>query len=164
MGEVITSGKFDGSYDYRFLREETRDIHYLKEPAGYSSGMAWGNLGYQMQYSVESLESQLEEEGNPHVLQINFNWRDTNWENPESWRLYADGYVVADGSGGYARECFEASAECFRDVCRDAILAANLRSLDRHDYYILKRARSIAAAEPYDNGSSAMGGRPHRIY
>ena len=164
MGEVITPGKFSGNSDYRFLTEEKREIHYLREPSIYSNAMAWGNLGYQMQYSVETLESQLEEEGDPHILQINFDWSDGNWRNPTIWRLYADGYEVASGSGKYARQCFETSAERFRDVCREAVSAANLPTLDTSEYRILKRARAIAAAEPYDNGSCAMGGKPHRIY
>lgn len=111
MGEVVTPGKFDGSKGYRFLREEKRDIHYLREPDNWNSGMAWGNLGYQMQYSVESLEGQLAEEGNPHVLQLNLDWHDSDWQNPSAWRLYADGYEVASGNGEYARQCFEVSAE-----------------------------------------------------
>ena len=63
MGKVITPDKFSGNNNYRVLREEMREFHYLREPNNYSSGMAWGDLGYQMQYSVESLESLLEEEG-----------------------------------------------------------------------------------------------------
>lgn len=161
---AITTGTFQGHDDFRYLSEKAHPIHYLRKPTGYSSGMAWGNLGYQMQYSVEALESQLEEEGSPHVLQINFDWQGDDWENPTHWRLYADGYEIASGDGRYAKSCFEASAECFRDTCRRAVDAANLPAIDAHDYYVLARARAIAAAEPFDNGSRVLGGKAHRIY
>ena len=64
---ACTPGIFSGNSSFRNLDVEQREMHYLREPKGFSSGMAWGNLGYQMQYSVESLERQLADEGNPHT-------------------------------------------------------------------------------------------------
>lgn len=148
--------------DTHFLSGKRQPLHYLREPHGFNSGMAWGNAGYQMHYSVETLEKQLASEGNPHILQLNsFSYND-DWKNPTSWHLYADGYEVASGDGDYARQCFEESAEAFRDSCRRAIDQADLPALSEREYYILDRARAIARFEPFDNGSHAMGGREGR--
>lgn len=42
-----------------------REVHYLDVPHGFASGKAYGNLGYQMQYSIRVLERRLAEEGRP---------------------------------------------------------------------------------------------------
>lgn len=138
------------------------EFHNLREPHGYNSAMAWSNLGYQMHYSIETLEKQLVAEGNPHILQLNsFSYKD-NWKNPTSWHLYVDGYEVASGDGDYARQCFKESAETFRNSCRQAIEQADLPALTDREYYLLDRARAIARFEPFDNGSHAMGEREGR--
>lgn len=146
MGDSFHNDTFSGNPAYRFLTEEMRELHLLREPHGYAEGMAFGNLAYQMRYSVESLELQLREEGAPHVLQLSIFWHNESQE-PTRWHLYADGYEVAAGTGSFARQCFEGSAEKFRDVCREAVAAASLPTLDERDYRILDRARAIAATE-----------------
>lgn len=143
---------------------EKRQLHCLDVPHGFVSGMARGNLGYQMQYSVRLLERQLADEGHPHVLQLNaFGNGECGWENPRRWYLYADGFEVAHGSGEFARACFEDSAEAFLDVCREAVQDAGLSELDEREFYLLCRARDIARYEPFDDGDCAMGSREGRV-
>lgn len=63
---------------------------------------------------------------------------------PSSWKLFADGTCVADGSGAFARECFYERAEVFLDLCRDAVEAAGLRQWSEREYELLSAARGIA--------------------
>ena len=146
------------------LAGERPKMHYLDELRGFNEGMAHGNLGYQMQYSVESLERQLSEEGNPHVLQLNAFSHDGNWKNPTTWHLYADGRQVACGDGLFAQQCFEQSAEAFRDACRQAVEQADLSRLSSNEYRFLKSAQLIARYEPFNDGSCAMGQPRGRVY
>lgn len=166
MGEFVTPGNLSGDRDYRCLQAESehRRLNLLSKPGNYIEAMATSNVGYQMQYSVDSLERQLAEEGNPHILQLNLDWHDDDWKNPYRWRLYADGRMVASGSGEYAKQCFCQSAEVFRDTCREAITAAALDSLSEHDFTLLKKARAIAAVEPFGNDSTSLGTRLHRVF
>lgn len=129
---------------YRYLTGERRQLHLLRQPHGYAAGMAWGTVGYQMRYSVETLEAALAEEGNPHVLQLDVRGED---RQPQVWSFYADGTLVAGGDGEYATQCFEESAEKFRDVCRAAVAAAALPPLSQREYQLLRAARSIARVE-----------------
>lgn len=147
----------------QYFQTEKREFHYLRNPRGYNEGMTCGNLGYQMHYSVESLEKQLADEGNPHVLQLNSYSYGNDWKNPDRWHLYVDGYRVAYGTGDYAHQCFEESAESFRDACRRAIEEAELPELSKHDYHLLCRARAIARFEPFDAGSNAHGKREGHV-
>lgn len=160
MGEPTTSSKLNMHY----LTADEPKMHWLDKPNSFNSGMAHGNLGYQMQYSVESLEAQLVAEGSPHVLQLNAFAYENDWKNPTSWHLYADGHQVASGNGKYARQCFQTSAETFRDICRQAVEEADLPSLSEHDYKMLAAARRIARFESFDDGSCTMGKREGRAY
>ena len=63
---------------------------------------------------------------------------------PSSWKLFADGACVADGSGAFARECFCEGAEVFLDLCRDAVHAAELHQWSQREYELLSAARGIA--------------------
>ncbi len=164
------SAQFDASVGARtrgtaphHFSEKRPEFHYLRKPTGFTTGMAWGNLAYQMRYSVETLEKHLVIEGTPHVLQLNMDRKDDDWQNPTGWCLYADGREVASGSGAFARQCFEESAGAFRDACRKAVSAAKLEQLTDREYWLLDRARAIAAVEPFDDGSHVMGGRPFRV-
>lgn len=142
------------------FEREKRELHCLDEPHGFVLGMARGNLGHQMQYSVRLLERQLADEGHPHVLQLNaFGSGEGGWMNPDRWHLYADGIEVAKGSGEFARACFEDSVEAFLDVCRGAVEDAGLADLGEREFYLLCRARDIARNEPFDDGSCFMGSR-----
>lgn len=143
---------------------EKRQLHYLDVPHGFVSGMAHGNLGYQMQYSVRLLERKLADEGHPHVLQLNaFGGGECGWMNPDRWHLYADGIEVANGSGEFARVCFKDSAEAFLGACREAVQDACLADLSEREFYLLCRARDIARYEPFDDGNRAMGSREGRV-
>ena len=124
---------------------EPKQMHMIDVPHGVASGMAKGNLGHQMRYSVELLEHELADAGQAHVLQLALEGDDLR--NPVSWTLYADGLAAASGSGDYARECFYQSATSFMELCRAAVQAAGLASLDADEYRLLAAARKIAAIE-----------------
>lgn len=64
-----------------------------------------------MRFTVQALEEGPCAAGGPHVLQIKL--LGDGSREPSSWKLFADGACVADGSGAFARECFyEGGAKC----------------------------------------------------
>ena len=85
------------------LSVERPRMHLLDEPTGYISAMGKSNLGHQMHYSVERLEAELADGGEPHVLQL---LCEGDERDPQSWTLYADGLKCAHGTGEFARACF----------------------------------------------------------
>ncbi len=117
-------------------------MHLLDKPNGYTSAMAKSSLSHQMRFTVQVLEEELCAAGNPHVLQIKLLGDDSR--EPSSWKLFADGVCVADGSGTFARECFCEGAEVFLDLCRDAVETAELRQWSQREYELLSAARGIA--------------------
>lgn len=117
-------------------------MHLLDKPNGYASAMVKSSLSHQMRFTVQKLEEELCAAGSPHVLQIKLSG-DSSRE-PSSWKLFADGTCVADGSGDFARECFCEGAEVFLDLCRDAVRAAKLRQWSQREYELLSAARGIA--------------------
>ena len=131
--------------DFFHLACEPRDMHMIDVPHGVASGMAKGNLGHQMRYSVELLEQELAEAEQAHVLQLALDGDDKR--NPSSWTLYVDGCAAASGSGEYARECFFQSATAFLELCRSAVQAAELSALSADEYRLLAVARKVAAIE-----------------
>ena len=163
---IITPGTFEGNPRFMGLDAEQceREFHPLREPLSWGSAVAWDNLGYQMQYSIESLEKSLAEDKAWHVLQINLDWHDDDWQNPTYWHLFADGREVAGGTGDFARECFEESPTRFCEVCHEAVCAAGFPALSADEYRILSMARAIAGAEPYNNASGELGSKKHRVY
>ena len=163
MGTVFP-GKSKDNLDYLCLRGEQRNMHYLRKPYGLNTGMAWGNLGYQMQYSIDLLEQQLAREDAWHVLQINLVSFSGDVKNPNFWHLYADGHEVASGQGDFALQCFEESETKFMETCRAAIDEAGLPALTADEYRLLCLARAIAAVEPFDTGSHALGEKGYRLY
>ncbi|WP_165248456.1 hypothetical protein [Adlercreutzia sp. ZJ141] len=158
-----TNAKADAAEDFFDLRVNKVRIKLLRKPSGYVSSLAMDNLGYQMQYSIDVLESDLAKVNNPHVLQLNLQWQDDDWQNPTAWKLYADGFLVASGTGDYARNLFQKSADAFLQVCRRAVEKAGLAALSEHDYRILSCARAIAAHEPPD-GDGSLGSRINRVF
>ena len=108
------------------------------------SAMGKSNLGHQMHYSVERLEAELADGGEPHVLQL---LCEGDERDPQSWTLYADGLKCAHGTGEFARASFCEAAAAFMGVCREAVRAAALPSRSKHDYDLLRTARRIAAVE-----------------
>ncbi len=97
-----------------------------------------------MRFTVQALEEGPCAAGGPHVLQIKLLGDDSR--EPSSWKLFADGACVADGSGAFVRECFCEGAEVFLDLCRDAVKAAELRQWSQREYVLLSAARGIAMA------------------
>ena len=135
---------------YYFLNEHNSDqisnrsMHYLDEPLGVWDGKVKGRLGYQMQFAVDMLESQLLKEGNPHVLRLKCDGA----RNPQRWVLYADGIRVAQGTGEFALECFYERADAFLDLCRDAVeTEERLHRWTGREYLLLKSMQDIAQAE-----------------
>ena len=117
-------------------------MHLLDKPNGYASAMVKSSLSHQMRFTVQKLEEELCAVGNPHVLQIKLLGDDSR--EPSSWKLFADGTCIADGSGAFARECFCETAEVFLDLCRDAVEAAELRQWSQREYELLSAARGVA--------------------
>ena len=119
-------------------------MHLLDKPNGYASAMVKSSLSHQMRFTVQKLEEKLCAAGNPHVLQIKLLGDDSR--EPSSWKLFADGECVADGSGAFARKCFCEGAEVFLDLCRDAVEAAELYQWSEREYELLSAARGIVGA------------------
>ena len=101
-----------------------KQMYLLDKPNGYASAMVKSSLSHQMRFTVQKLEEELCAAGNPHVLQIKLSG--DNLREPSSWKLFAGGTCIANGSGDFARECFYEGAEVFLDLCRDAVRTAEL--------------------------------------
>ena len=95
-----------------------------------------------MRFTVQALEEGPCAAGGPLVLQIKLLGDDSR--EPSSWKLFADGACVADGSGAFARGCFCEGAEVFLDLCRDAVRATELHQWSQREYELLSAARGIA--------------------
>lgn len=128
--------------NFHNLAAKPNRMHLLDKPSGYASAMVKNSLSHQMRFTVQVLEKELYAAGNPHVLQIKLSG-DSSRE-PSSWKLFADGTCIADGSGAFARECFCEGAEVFLDLCRDAVEAAELRQWSEREYELLSVAHGIA--------------------
>ena len=131
-----------GERNFHNLAAKPKQMHLLDKPNGYASAMVKNSLSHQMRFTVEKLEEELCAAGDPHVLQIKL--LGDNSREPSSWKLFADGKCVADGSGAFTRECFCEGAEVFLDLCRDAVRAAELHQWDQREYELLSVARGIA--------------------
>ena len=129
--------------NFHNLTVKHKQMHLLDEPHNLSAAFAKNNLAHQMRYSIELLEATLRSNGTPHVLQLKLEGEDK--QNPSSWTLYADGELVAHGTGEFAQECFLKNAHVFLDTCQDAINFANLPCWSEHDYQLLCAVRKIAA-------------------
>lgn len=130
--------------NFHNLLVEPKRMHLLDEPSGYASALVKSSLSHQMRFTVQVLEKELCTAGDPHVLQIKLLGDDSR--EPFSWKLFADGACVADGSGAFARECFCEGAEVFLDLCRDAVEAAELHQWSQREYELLNAVRGVAMA------------------
>lgn len=128
--------------NFHNLVVKPKRMHLLDKPDSYASAMAKSSLSHQMRFTVQRLEGELCAAGNPHVLQIKLLGNDSR--EPSSWKLFADGACVANGSGAFARECFCKGAEVFLDLCRDAVEAAELCQWSQREYELLSAARGVA--------------------
>lgn len=82
--------------NFHNLVAKPKRMHLLDEPSGYASAMVKSSLSHQMRFTVQALEEELCVAGDPHVLQIKLLGNDSR--EPSSWKLFADGACVADGS------------------------------------------------------------------
>lgn len=130
--------------NFHNLAAKPKRMHLLDEPSGYASAMVKSSLSHQIRFTVQALEEELCAAGDPHVLQIKLLGDDSR--EPSSWKLFADGVCVADGSGVFAHECFYEGAEVFLDLCREAVRAAELRQWSKREYELLSAARGVAGA------------------
>ena len=130
--------------NFHNLVAQPKRMHLLDKPNGYASAMVKSSLSHQMRFTVQKLEEELCAAGNPHVLQIKLSG--DNLREPSSWKLFADGTCIANGSGDFARECFCDGAEVFLDLCRDAVEAAELRHWSQREYELLSAVRGVAMA------------------
>lgn len=80
-------------------------MHLLNEPNGYASAMVKSSLSHQMRFTVQKLEEELCAAGDPHVLQIKLLGNDSR--EPSSWKLFADGTCVVDGSGAFVMDAID---------------------------------------------------------
>ena len=131
--------------NFHNLVVKPKRMHLLDKPDSYASAMAKSSLSHQMRFTVQKLEEELCAVGDPHVLQIKLLGDDSR--EPSSWKLFADGACVADGSGAFARECFCEGAETFLNLCRDAVRAAELHQWSQREYELLSVARGIARVQ-----------------
>lgn len=127
--------------NFHNLAAKPKRMHLLDEPSGYASAMVKSSLSHQMRFTAQVLEEELCAAGNPHVLQIKLLGDDSR--EPSSWKLFADGTCVADGSDAFARECFYEEAEVFLDLCREAVETAELRQWSQREYELLSATRGI---------------------
>lgn len=66
--------------------------------------------------------------------------------NPSFWRLFANGALVASGTGDFARQCFQEGPRVFLDTLSDAVLGA-ADPLSQAQFEFLSIACRIAAIE-----------------
>lgn len=138
--------------NFHNLAAKPKRMHLLDKPNGYASALVKSSLSHQMRFTVQVLEEELRTAGNLHVLQIKL--LGDGSREPSSWKLFADGKCVADGSGAFAHECFCEGAEVFLDLCRDAVEAAELQQWGQGEYELLSAARRIARVQT--NAGDAM--------
>ena len=91
--------------NFHNLAAKPKQIHLLDEPSGYASAMVKNSLSHQMRFTVQVLEKELCAAGDPHVLQIKL--LGGNSREPSSWKLFADGTCVADGSGAFVMDAID---------------------------------------------------------
>ena len=97
--------------NFHNLATKPKRMHLLDEPSGYASAMVKSSLSHQMRFTVQVLEEELCAAGNPHVLQIKLLGDDSR--EPSSWKLFADGKCVADGSGAFTVSASAREPRCF---------------------------------------------------
>ncbi len=128
--------------NFHNLVAQPKRMHLLDKPNGYASALVTSSLSHPMRFTVQVLEKELCAAGAPHVLQIKLLGDDSR--EPSSWKLFADGTCIANGSGDFAHECFCEGAEVFLNLCRDAVRAAELHQWSQREYELLSAARGIA--------------------
>lgn len=131
--------------NFHNLTAKPKRMHLLDKQNDYASAMVKSSLSHQMRFTVQKLEEELCAAGDPHVLQIKL--LGDNSREPSSWKLFADGVCVADGSGAFARECFCEGAEVFLNLCRDAMRAAELCQWSQREYELLSAARDCGGVD-----------------
>ena len=80
-------------------------MHLLDKPNSYASAMVKSSLSHQIRFTVQKLEEELCAAGDPHVLQVKLLGEDSC--EPSSWKLFADGACVAEGSGAFVMDAID---------------------------------------------------------
>ena len=140
--------------NFHNLAAKPKRMHLLDKPSGYASAMVKSSLSHQMRFTVQKLEEEPCAAGNPHVLQIKLLGDDSR--EPSSWKLFADGTCIADGSGDFARERFCKGAEVFLDLCRNAVRAAKLHQWSQREYELLSATHGIAMAQTGESRDGSL--------
>ena len=91
--------------NFHNLAVKPKRMHLLDGPSGYASAMVKSSLSHQMHFTVQVLEEELCDADDPHVLHINL--RGEGSRAPSSWKLFADGVCVADGSGAFVMDAID---------------------------------------------------------
>lgn len=91
--------------NFHNLAAQPKQMHLLDEPNGYAPALVKSSLSHQMRFTVQKLEEELCAAGDPHVLQIKL--LGDNSREPSSWKLFADGVCVADGSGVFVLDAID---------------------------------------------------------
>ena len=141
--------------DYLNLTAERRRLHLLVKPTGHVSGLAMDNVGWQMRYSAKLLEGELARAGEARVIQLATYGADER--EPDGWELFADGKKGASGTGGFARRCFEESAECFLETLREAVAANADEPFGEAELRVLGAARNVARIEALSYAGAPAG-------
>lgn len=91
--------------NFHNLVVKPKRMHLLDKPNSYASAMVKSSLSHQMRFTVQVLEEELCTAGDPHVLQIKLLGNDSR--EPSSWKLFADGTCVVDGSGAFVMDAID---------------------------------------------------------
>lgn len=146
---MATITNSQSSVNYNNVQGAKPKMHWLRPASCFVEAMSGHveSLGYQMRHSVNQLETELRETGNPHILQITLIGNDER--NPYWWKLFADGNEIASGDRLFVEQCFQKSKMAFMDECKAAVEASDLMPLSNCDYELLKAAQNIANIKPY---------------
>lgn len=131
--------------NFHNLATKPKRMHLLDEPSGYASAMVKSSLSYQMRFTVQKLEEELCAAGNPHVLQIKLLGDDSR--EPSSWKLFADGVCVADGSGDFVMDAMDQGMiqacktwgdhDAFADIAEAIVLSKAAFDIKERAYQML---------------------------
>ena len=97
--------------NFHNLAAKPKRMHLLDKPNGYASAMVKSSLSHQIRFTVQKLEEELCAAGDPHVLQVKLLGEDSC--EPSSWKLFADGTCIADGSGDLPASVSARAPRCF---------------------------------------------------
>lgn len=131
--------------NFHNLAAKPKRMHPLDEPSGYTSAMVKSSLSHQMHFTVQKLEEGLRATGDPYVLQIQLLGDDSR--EPYSWKLFADGVCVADGSGAFVMDAIDQGMiqacktwgdhDAFADIAEAIVLSKAAFDIKERAYQML---------------------------